>query len=202
MARLALSKSSLHKERRKLSNFEKFLPSLDLKRRQLMAERAKAEEELREADRALETFLRDIGEQLPMLSNREVDLTDLVRVSSLSHDEENVVGVRLPRLLGFDVELKPYSRLGRPQWVDGVAARLKECVALQLRVRFGRKRVDILRLAVRRVTQRVNLFDKVLIPSTRKNIKYIGIFLGDAERAAVVRSKVAKKKRAAVKAAS
>ena len=40
MARLALSKSSLAKERRKLSNFKRFLPSLDLKRRQLMAERA------------------------------------------------------------------------------------------------------------------------------------------------------------------
>lgn len=195
MARLALNKSSLQKERRKLANFERFLPSLDLKRRQLMMERAKAAAELHHAEVALERFLSGIGELLPMLANREVDLTDLVRVSGLTHDVENVVGTRLPRLTGFDVELKTYSKLGRPQWVDGVAARLKECVALNLRVRFGRKRLEILQLAVRRITQRVNLFEKVLIPRTRASIKYIRIYLGDAERAAVVRSKVAKKKR-------
>ena len=195
MARLALSKTSLQKERRKLANFERFLPSLDLKRRQLMMERAKATEELRGAEEELEKFLDGIGELLPMLANREVDLTDLVRVSALTHDVENVVGIRLPRLTGFDVELKKYSRLGRPQWVDGVATRLQECVALNLRVRFGRRRMEILRQAVRRITQRVNLFEKVLIPRSRKNIRYIQIYLGDAERAAVVRSKVAKKKR-------
>ena len=197
MARLALSKSSLQRERRKLQNFERFLPSLDLKRRQLMGERAKAVGELRMAEEELAKFHGNIGELLPMLSNREVDLTDLVRVSSLTHDEENVVGIRLPRLKGFDVELKSYSRLGRPQWVDGVAHRLKESVALHLRVRFGRRRVEILKRAVVRTTQRVNLFEKVLIPRTRQNIKHIQIYLGDAERAAVVSSKVAKKKRAA-----
>jgi V/A-type H+-transporting ATPase subunit D len=195
MTRLALSKNSLQKERRKLSNFERFLPSLDLKRRQLMAERAKAAEELHQAERALVSFLEGIGDRLPMLANREVDLTDLVRITSLDQDVENVVGTRLPRLKGFDVVLKKYSRLSRPQWVDGVAARLKECVALNLRVQFGERRLEILQHAVRRITQRVNLFEKVLIPRTKKNIKYIQIYLGDAERAAVVRSKVAKKKR-------
>lgn len=197
MARLALNKSSLQKERRKLANFERFLPSLELKRRQLMMERAKAAEELHEAERALDNFHDGIGEALPMLSNREVDLSGLVRVSGLTHDVENVVGIRLPRLTGFEVEVEHYSRLGRPQWVDGVAARLQECVALNLRVRFGQRRLEILQQAVRRITQRVNLFEKVLIPRTRANIKHIQIYLGDAERAAVVRSKVAKKKRTA-----
>ncbi|MGD9170998.1 MAG: V-type ATP synthase subunit D, partial [Candidatus Thiodiazotropha sp.] len=42
MARLALSKSSLSVQNRRLKTFERYLPSLDLKRRQLIAERAKA----------------------------------------------------------------------------------------------------------------------------------------------------------------
>jgi V/A-type H+-transporting ATPase subunit D len=49
--------------------------------------------------------------------------------------------------------------------------------------------------AVRKITQRVNLFEKVLIPTTEKNILRIRIYLGDAERAAVVRSKIVKTKR-------
>ena len=43
--------------------------------------------------------------------------------------------------------------------------------------------------AVRRVTQRVNLFEKVLIPNAKRDIARIQIFLSDVERAAVVTSK-------------
>jgi V/A-type H+-transporting ATPase subunit D len=40
----------------------------------------------------------------------------------------------------------------------------------------------------------VNLFEKVLIPKAEQNIRKIVIFLSDQERAAVVRSKIAKNK--------
>ena len=51
--------------------------------------------------------------------------------------------------------------------------------------------------AVTKVTQRVNLFEKVLIPQARNNVRRIQIALGDVERAAVVTSKIAKRKREA-----
>ena len=60
------------------------------------------------------------------------------------------------------------------------------------------ERVARLNQQVRRITQRVNLFEKVLIPRARENIKRIHIGLGEQERSAVVRSKIAKKKRAVV----
>jgi V/A-type H+-transporting ATPase subunit D len=58
------------------------------------------------------------------------------------------------------------------------------------------RRLALLDEAVRTITQRVNLFDKVLIPQTRDNIRRIQIYLADGERAAVVRAKIAKGKRA------
>jgi V/A-type H+-transporting ATPase subunit D len=195
MARLALNKSSLQRQRGQLDKFERYLPSLDLKRRQLMAERASAAESLSKSERELERLRGEVKAKLPMLSNREVDLGGLVRVARLEQDIENRVGVKLPRLESVEVEVKDYARLGRPQWVDGVAQHLRRCVELALRVQFERRRLDILQLAVKRVTQRVNLFDKVLIPRTRRNIKRIEIYLGDAERAGVVQAKVAKRKR-------
>ena len=57
------------------------------------------------------------------------------------------------------------------------------------------ERVRLLEQAVRRITQRVNLFEKILIPTAKENIKKIQIYLADAERAAVVRSKLTKKMR-------
>jgi V/A-type H+-transporting ATPase subunit D len=59
----------------------------------------------------------------------------------------------------------------------------------------ARLRVDALEQAERIVTQRYNLFDKVLIPRARQNIRNISIYLADAERAGVVNSKIAKRKK-------
>jgi V/A-type H+-transporting ATPase subunit D len=195
VARLALNKSSLQRQRTELEKYERYLPSLDLKRRQLMAERASAVESLSKTEKELERLRAEIPEKIPMLSNREVDLTGLVRVTNVEQDIENRVGVKLPRLKSVDIEVKDYARLGRPHWVDMVARHLRRCVELALQIQFERRRLDLLQVAVKQITQRVNLFDKVLIPKTRRNIKRIEIYLGDAERAGVVQAKVAKKKR-------
>ncbi|MCK5553153.1 MAG: V-type ATP synthase subunit D, partial [Deltaproteobacteria bacterium] len=51
---------------------------------------------------------------------------------------------------------------------------------------------QLLERELTKIVQRVNLFEKVLIPAAKENIKYIQTFLADSERAAVVRSKITK----------
>ena len=53
MAKLKLSKSALAQERSQLKLYERTLPSLDLKRRQLSVELAKAKQQLIETRRVL-----------------------------------------------------------------------------------------------------------------------------------------------------
>ncbi|MEM9557525.1 MAG: V-type ATP synthase subunit D [Acidobacteriota bacterium] len=195
MARLTLNKSTLQAESRKLTNFRRFLPSLELKRQHLRAERNRARDEEVATRQALDESLAHVGERLPMLANREIRLDGLARVAGVEQDRENVVGVWLPRLQAIDVQIRNYSRLARPHWVDRLAITLRECVELEARLRFAERRLEILNQAVRRITQRVNLFEKVLIPRAEGNIHRLRIYLDDAERAAVVRSKVAQKKR-------
>ena len=196
MARLIFSKSSLHRENGNLKLFTQFLPALDLKRRQLMAEQAKAAAALLETQQRIAQFSRGIGEALPMLSNREVDLTDLVTLTTVELGEEGVVGIRLPVVESVEVEVRDYAFLGRPHWVDAVADRLRDMLELQVQARTEVRRLKLLDRAVKTITQRVNLFDKVLIPRTRDNIQRIQIFLSDAERVAVVCAKIAKRNRA------
>jgi V/A-type H+-transporting ATPase subunit D len=62
----------------------------------------------------------------------------------------------------------------------------------QQRVGVQAERVRQLEKANRRITQRINLFQEILIPDTERNIRRIRIVLGDAEMSAVVRSKIAK----------
>ena len=73
---------------------------------------------------------------------------------------------------------------------------LRDALALTVRLQVEWERLHRLERAVRRVTQRVNLFDKVLIPRTREHIRRIRIHLADGERSAVVRAKLAKRKQA------
>jgi V/A-type H+/Na+-transporting ATPase subunit D len=82
----------------------------------------------------------------------------------------------------------------RPHWVDLVAERLKDVLRLRVEAQVTRQQLTLLDAAVTKVTQRVNLFDKVLIPHTRANIRRIDIALGDLERSAVVNAKIAKGK--------
>jgi V/A-type H+-transporting ATPase subunit D len=196
MAKLKLSKQSLQKQRELLKLYKRLLPSLDLKRRQLTVETQKARQEYAAAQAALEELDTKIGTELPMLASSEMDLTGLVKKAALKVGEQNLVGVKLPLLEQVEVEVAGYSRLATPAWIDVLVERLKKAAEERVRVEIAGERARILEQATRRITQRVNLFDKILIPTTKKNIQRIQIFLGDADRAAVVTSKIAKAKQA------
>ena len=196
MARLNLNKAQLEKEKTNLAMYRRYLPALDLKRQQLTAERKKTEARIAELQSEIERRIEGIGAEIPMLAEKDVDLKGLATLKSVTLGEINVVGQRLPSLQGIEVEVAPYGYLARPHWVDLVAKRLEEVLKLRVEARVTRRQVTLLDTAVTKVTQRVNLFEKVLIPRTRGNIRRIDIALGDLERAAVVNSKIAKRKKA------
>ena len=108
--------------------------------------------------------------------------------------EENVVGVRLPILRAIACDVSRYSYVAKPAWVDVVVDRLKTVAEERTRVLVAEERVKILSVQVRRVTQRVNLFERILIPEAKSNIQRIMVVLGDMERQAVARSKLTKAK--------
>jgi V/A-type H+/Na+-transporting ATPase subunit D len=195
MSRVSLSKSSLAKQNRALQTYERYLPSLDLKRKQIMTERAKEVLAQEETRRKIAALRARVTENLPMLANREIALADLVHVRGARLGEENLLGTRLPVLEGLDLVKRDYGFLSKPHWVDVLVDALSEMLTLQAQLALHDRRLVLLDEAVRKVTQRVNLFDKVLIPRTRANIKRIRVHLSDAERAAIVRSKIAKGKR-------
>jgi V/A-type H+-transporting ATPase subunit D len=192
MARLKLSKASLQQERTKLKLYEKLLPSLELKRRQLTIELDKARKQYEATRAEVEQLESRVGTELPMLANTEIDLKGLVKMTAFELEQENVVGVRLPRLKRIVCEVAEYSLLAKPAWVDVLVERLRDAAEARTRIQVAAERVRILARAERRITQRVNLFEKILIPRTRKNIQRIQIWLGDMERAAVVQAKLAK----------
>jgi V/A-type H+/Na+-transporting ATPase subunit D len=199
---VALSKSSLQQQRDKLRLFERFLPSLELKRQQLTAEYKKAVQALAEAEQGVDTANRPLTALLPVLGSAPMKLSGLVRVRHVDVVEENILGLRLPTLRAVKFDEAEYSMLSTPFWLDDLVVCLKDVATYRLRLRVFRERVGRMQGAVRRVSQRVNLFEKVLIPNARRDISRIRVFLSDVERAAVVTSKIAKAKRSRERAAA
>ena len=194
MARLNLSKTQLAKENANLAMYRHYLPSLDLKRQQLTAERNKIQARIAEIEAQIARRIEGIGGEIPMLADKDIDLTGLATLKTVKLGERNVVGQRLPVLEHIEVAVAGYGYLARPQWVDFVAERLKDVLRLRVEAQVTQRQVALLDVAATKVTQRVNLFDKVLIPHTKANIRRIDIALGDLERSAVVNAKIAKHK--------
>lgn len=195
MSRLQYSKSSLQKQSAALKRYRQYLPSLDLKRQQLLAEKTKAQKQLQETQQSMQQCLQSVGERLPMLADLHINVDELVTVSDVVIERENLVGVDVPRLGKVTIDQQPYSFFCKPHWVDLYVGKMREMLELKLLLHVQQRRLELLELAVKKVTQRVNLFDKILIPRTEQNIRKIRIFLSDGERAAVVRAKITKQKR-------
>ncbi|MEO0853696.1 MAG: V-type ATP synthase subunit D, partial [Cyanobacteria bacterium J06648_11] len=160
MARLALNQSSLTQQKRQLKTFQDYLPSLDLKRRQLVAEQSKARKTLQSNQAKLAGIEAVVATKMPMLGNDSIELTHLVKLGNVRTREENIVGTRLPKLDRVDIVVRDYALLGKPQWVDSLVEFLKAAVELKVQILVASKRLELLDDAVRTITQRVNLFDK------------------------------------------
>ncbi|MTI13938.1 V-type ATP synthase subunit D [Sansalvadorimonas verongulae] len=198
--KISLNKSSLNKEKASLKTFNRYLPALELKRQQLMAERKKAELAVVEVRERIARVEDDIAGQLPMLACEDIDIDDLVKVTNVVLTEQNIVGTTVPLLERVEVEVKPYSFLTKPHWVDFLVEKLKEMVELYVESQVRELRYQEISAATRTTSQRVNLFSKVLIPRTKQNIAKIKIFLSDQDRAGVVNAKISKSKMDAAQA--
>jgi len=189
---LPRNKAALDRLRRQLEVFRRVLPSLDLKRRQLSADMAAARELLAATRRELDGAVEGAGAQLPMAANEQISLSGLLSLKAVRLAEESHVGIALPHLDGVEWEVAPYSRLAKPHWVDPLIDRLRRIGELRLQEQVLEERSRRLGAGLARTIQRINLFEKQLIPRSEHGVRRIRLALADAERDAIARAKIAK----------
>ncbi len=110
----------------------------------------------------------------------------------------NVAGVNVPLLAGVRLAPQTIDYFATPAWLDDALAVLGELTRLRAEMRVLERQRDLLGEELRLTSQRVNLFEKVMIPRALDNIRVIRIALGDAQTAAVARAKLAKSKTVSV----
>ena len=194
-----LTKNELKVQKDRLKQFQRYLPTLQLKKQQLQsvvmqvnAQLEQVERERRAAVDGLDDWVAVFAENDSFPADKRLDT--LVRPHHVECGEENIAGVTVPVFQELTFEDICYDVADYPLWVDTAAVRLREIAALDAMAKTLRRRVELLEQELRATAQRVNLFEKVKIPEAKENIRVIGIYLGDQQTSAVVRGKIAKKK--------
>lgn len=193
MANVKLTKNELKKQRDALKRFQRYLPTLILKKQQLQMVIRQVEAKEREKRREQE-FVRENIKSWIAVFGEEYPLADLVSIEAVETDTGNIAGVDIPIFKDIRFRDIDYNLFTTPVWVDTAVERLKAIIALDEEVKILQRQVELLSQELRTTSQRVNLFEKVKIPETKENIRVIGIYLGDQQTAAVVRGKIAKNK--------
>ena len=193
MAKIRLTKNELKKQKDALKMYTRYLPTLILKKQQLQMEIRKVEERealVRNEKEVLEEdFRRWIG---VFGEDAGLDETLLV-LEEIETGQGNIAGVSIPVFHGARFAPVAYDLWFKPLWVDKAVKELQRVMLLDLELRILEEQRRLLAVELRITTQRVNLFEKVMIPDTRLHIKKISIYLGDQQTAAVVRGKIAKR---------
>lgn len=194
-----LTKNELKVQKDRLKQFQRYLPTLQLKKQQLQAvvmqvtaQLEQVEQQRRAAVAGLDDWVAVFAENDSFPADRRLET--LIRPHNVVCGQENIAGVTVPVFQELTFEDICYDVADYPLWVDTAAVRLREIAALDAMAKTLRRRVELLEQELRSTAQRVNLFEKVKIPEARENIRVIGIYLGDQQTSAVVRGKIAKKK--------
>lgn len=194
MAKLKLSKGELKKQRDALKRYERFLPTLQLKKQQLQMEILRQRGLL--AERKHQELLKRKALEMwaGLLAETSVDIKPWLVPQRISTTTLNIAGIDFPSFGSVDFSPTEYDLFLTPLWVDHALDELRALVILRVEISILEKGIEILQHELRVTTQRVNLFEKVKIPDAQNAIRLIKIYIGDQMVNAVGRSKIAKRK--------
>ncbi|MHC4718725.1 MAG: V-type ATP synthase subunit D [Planctomycetota bacterium] len=196
MARkIRMTRPELKRQRDALARFTRYLPMLKLKQQQLqmtVREVAVRRDEARSAADAADGRIAPYRAVLADTSGVNVQAASTPE--QIATHTENIAGVRIPVFDSVSFPTVEYSLFGTPPWVDQALADLRDLADKRARADVLDEQFELLQRALIKIIQRVNLFEKVLIPDARENIRVIRIHLGEEQTAAVGRAKLAKAK--------
>ena len=196
---IKLTKNEQKVQKDLLKQYQRYLPTLQLKKQQLqqVIMTTRAELAQKEAERVqmignLDDWVAVFAENAIFDEDKSIDT--LVQPETVICRDENIAGVTVPKFEELKFKDVEYDVDDYPLWVDTALVKLREIARLDALVSTLRKQEALLEKELRSTSQRVNLFEKVKIPEARENIRVIGVYLGDQQTAAVVRGKISKKK--------
>jgi V/A-type H+-transporting ATPase subunit D len=191
--KIKFTQGELKKQRDAQRQYERYLPTLQLKKQQLQLEILSQQSAFRKRENSLSEREKSAEEWSGLLAELP-EISQWLIPEKIITTKKNIAGVDVPVFERVDFKPAEYDLFLTPLWVDAALESLRDMVSLQEEMAILEKGIDILRHELRITTQRVNLFEKIKIPQAKEAIRLIKISIGDQMTNAVGRSKIAKAK--------
>lgn len=192
---LKLTKNELRNQQTRLTQFLRYLPTLQLKKAMLQFEVSLVILEIEKLKEEFAAHWKKVEEFSPFLVEKvSVNIMQYADVLHVKKQYENIAGVEIPTFKKVVFREPEYFLFDTPVWTEKATTILRDLVTAREKIHIAEEKKRALEKELREVSIRVNLFEKVLIPRSQENIKKIRIFLGDQQLAAVAQAKVAKRK--------
>jgi V/A-type H+-transporting ATPase subunit D len=193
MAKIKYTKNELKKQKDDLKRYTRYLPTLELKKQQLLVEIRTIQNRIDELNSEMQSVEKEINQWVDVFAEN-INLHDYFQVKDILTDEGNIAGIDIPLFKDVTFEDTEYDFYRTPLWIDAGIQISKEQLKRTAELTIAGRQQEIIREELRITIQRIKLFEEVKIPDAKENIRMIQIFLGDQMTAAVVRGKIAKSK--------
>ncbi len=193
MAKIRLTKNELKKQKDQLKRFTRYLPTLELKKAQLITEVRRITKEIKDIRQKMKEAENHIAPWIAVFGE-DIDLSEYFSVEDVITETGNIAGIDIPLFKEVKYKEVDYDFFDTPLWIDKGLEEVKKQVNLKIKISILEKQIEALEAELQTTIQRINLFDKIKIPDAKKAIKKIQIYLGDVQTAEVVRGKISKKK--------
>jgi len=193
MAKIRFTKNELKNQKEALKRYTRYLPTLELKKIQLVNEIRTIAHRIEIIRKEIEHFERELFQWVDVFGE-EIDILSLFSIEKIVTTSGNIAGIDIDIFKEVIFKDEEYDFFEIPLWVDKGIEACKEQISQKVKIEILKKQIKVLREELRITIQRINLFEKVKIPESRENIRIIRIYLGDMQTAEVVRGKISKSK--------
>ena len=117
MAKIRLTKNELKKQKDNLKRFTRYLPTLELKKKQLLLEIRKIQTEVERLQAENQRIENEMGAWVSVFSD-DFNIKDLIVITEIRRGHGNIAGIEIPIFEDLIFEDVAYDYFDTPFWVD------------------------------------------------------------------------------------
>jgi V/A-type H+-transporting ATPase subunit D len=188
---LKYNKTALREFQKKLQIRERALPTLKNKEAVLRAIVLETKKEIEHID---DLLLSKIEKNEPWKDLWQEFNTNLIQIAKVYSTKIKLAGIDIPVFENLDTMEQNFSIFSNPNWFKNGVQELKEVLEIRVRKEYLSNKLSLLEQARKKATQKVNLYEKVQIPTLASAIRQIKRYLEDEENLAKAGQKLLKQR--------
>ncbi len=191
--RIRFNKVYLREQKQKKAMYGRFLPVLEAKKQQLLIHLASVRRQIEAQKLIIEETMREIASWAQVYRMMGDTLRYYISVREVRYSYRNIAGLRLREFREVVFDEPGYSLFVTPYSFDLVLLRTRESISIRERIRTLEEQEHGLEREFRKTSQRINLYERRLVPRCIESIRRVTVHLQDQQAAAVGVAKAAKR---------